>query len=131
MRVLTPDSYEPDDTQATASSIELQESQWHNIHAAGDHDWLSLQAEAGVTYVVETYDLEAELDTILFLYDADGEELARDDDGSDEPRASLVTWTAEEAGTIYILVRDYKDDRATRGMGYYVSVHESYEISDR
>jgi hypothetical protein len=129
--VLTPDTYEPDDTLATAGSIELQEPQWHSIHTAGDHDWLSLQAEAGVTYVLETHDLEVELDTILFLYDADGKELAQDDDGSDEPRASLITWTAQEAGTVYILVRDYKDDRATRGMGYYVSVHESYDTLDR
>ncbi len=128
---LIPDGYEPDDTMSTARRIELGEPQSHNIHTAGDHDWLSFQTEEGVTYVVETHALEDEVDTVLVLFDADVQELAQDDDGADEPRASRITWTAEEAATVYIMVRDYKDDRATPGMGYYVSVRESDDATAR
>jgi hypothetical protein len=123
--LLAPDSYEPDDTLATARRIDLAEPQSHNIHSAGDHDWLFFETESGVTYIMETYNLGDEIDSVLFLYDADGQELAQDDDGADDPRASRITWTAEQAGTVYIMVRDYKDDRATRAMRYDVSVRES------
>jgi hypothetical protein len=128
---LTPDAYEPDDTMPMAHSIELEEAQEHNIHVAGDHDWLTFQTEEDVTYVVETYRLEDEIDTFLFLYDADGQELARDDDGADEPRASLIRWTAQVSGTVYVMVRDYKDDRGGPGMGYYVSVYRGDGIPER
>jgi hypothetical protein len=123
--LLAPDSYESDDTLASARTISLAEPQLHNVHVAGDHDWLSFQAEMGITYSIETHNLGPEIDTVLYLYDADGQELAQDDDGADEPRASRITWMAEEAAAVYIMVRDYKDDRATSGMGYYVSVRES------
>jgi hypothetical protein len=128
---LTPDAYEPDDTMSMARSIELGEAQAHNIHVAGDHDWLSFQAEEGVTYVVETHGLEDEIDTVLVLFDADGQELAQDDDGADEPRASLIRWTAQASETVYIMARDYKDNRAGPGMEYFVSVYESYDTPDR
>ncbi len=119
------DRYEPDDGPDQASEIQIGEVQRHTIHVPGDHDWLSLRVEAGVTYVVETRNLGEEMDTILFLYDASGVELARDDDGGDEPFASRLTWTAEQTGTLYLMVRHYKDDRAGRTMSYDVAVHEA------
>jgi hypothetical protein len=122
---LFADPYEPDDTMTSAGSIGIGEVQGHNIHAVGDHDWLSFQAEAGLTYLVETYHLGDEVDTVLLLYNEKGEELAGDDDGGDEPRASRVAWTAQTAGTVYVMVRDYKDDRADRSMTYDISVYES------
>jgi hypothetical protein len=121
---LFPDPYEPDDTMASAGSIGIGEVQGHTIHAVGDHDWLSIQAEAGVTYLVETSHLGEEVDTVLLLYNEKGEALA-DDDGGDEPRASRITWTAQATGTVYVMVRDYKDDRAGRSMTYDISVRES------
>jgi hypothetical protein len=122
---LFSDPYEPDDTMSSAQSIEIGEVQGHNIHAVGDHDWLSFQAEAGLTYLVETYHLGDEIDTVLLLYNEKGEELAEDDDGGEEPRASRISWTAQTAGTVYVMVRDYKDDRADRSMTYDISVYEA------
>jgi hypothetical protein len=129
--LLFPDVYEPDDTMASATTIELGDAQSHNLHAEADHDWLSFQAEEGVTYVVETYHLGAGIDTVILLYDVDGQELAQDDDEGDEPRASRISWTAETAGTVYVLARDYKDDRADRSMTYDISVYESESGPDR
>jgi hypothetical protein len=122
---LFADPYEPDDTMASAGSIGIGEVQGHNIHAVGDHDWLSFQAQAGVTYLVETYDLGQAVDTVLLLYNEGGEELAEDDDSGDEPRASRIAWTAQTTEPLYVMVRDYKDDRADRSMTYDISVYES------
>jgi hypothetical protein len=130
-KLLFPDVYEPDDTMASATSTELGEVQSHNVHVEADHDWLSFQVEEGVTYVVETYHLGEGLDTFILLYNEDGQELAQDDDGGGEPRGSLITWTAETAGTAYVLARDYKDDRADPSMTYDISVYESGSGPDR
>lgn len=123
--LLVPDQYEPDDSMDEASGIELGEYQRHSIHLPGDHDWLSFRAMQGTTYLVETSNLGPEMDTVVFLYAQDGEELAQDDDGAEEPRASRITWTATKTGTLHILVRDYKDSRAEPMMQYDVSVREA------
>ena len=130
-KLLFPDVYEPDDTMASATTMELGEVQSHNVHLEADHDWLSFQVEEGVTYVVETYHLGEGIDTVILLYNEDGQELAQDDDDGGEPRASLITWTAETAGTVYVLAHDYKDDRADRSMTYDISVYESVSGPDR
>jgi hypothetical protein len=126
--VLSPDRYEPDGSLTLAGPIQTGDVQEHNIHVEGDHDWLSFQAQEGRTYVVETYQLGEEMDTILFLYDETGQELAQDDDGGEEPRASSLTWTAQETGTLFVMIRDYKDDRAGRDMTYDVSVYEDVRV---
>ncbi len=123
--LLVPDEYEPDDTMAEARDIEMGQVQTHSVHIQGDHDWLAIRAVEGTTYVVETSNLGQEVDTIFFLYDEGGEELAQDDDGAQEPRASRLTWTAKRTATYYIMVRDYKDNRAHGDMGYDISVVES------
>ena len=128
--LLAPDRYEPDDTLASAGEIAVGGMQQRNIHAEGDHDWLSFRAEEGVTYLVETSHLGEDIDTIVFLYNEDSEELARDDDGGEEPRASSITWTAQDTGTVYVMARDYKDDRASQNMQYSISVYESYGVPD-
>jgi hypothetical protein len=128
--LLVPDEYEPDDTMSEAREIEIGEVQSHNIHLEGDHDWLSFQSVEGTAYVIETSNLGQEVDTIIFIYDEGGAELTQDDDGAEEPRASLVTWTADENGTLYVMIRDYKDTRAERDMGYDVSIRESESESD-
>ncbi|HUS69694.1 MAG TPA: PPC domain-containing protein [Anaerolineae bacterium] len=130
-KLLFPDAYEPDDTMASATTMELGQVQSRNVHVEADHDWLSFQAEEGLTYVVETYHLGDGIDTVIFLYNENGQELAQDDDDGGEPRASRITWTAETAGTFHVLVRDYKDDRANRDMTYDISVYESGEGPDR
>ncbi|MDH4208494.1 MAG: hypothetical protein OEV76_06455, partial [Anaerolineae bacterium] len=121
------DRYEPDDSMDQATSIEIGEVQRHNIHDPGDIDWLSFQVEPDATYVIETHNLGEEMDTILFLYDERGQELAQDDDGGDAPFASLLTWTAVQTDTLYLSVGHYKGGRAGPTMFYDVSVREVAE----
>jgi len=123
--LLIADDYEPDETMAEAREIEVGETQKHNIHAEGDHDWLSFEAAEGTTYLIETSNLGLEMDTIVLLYDQSGTEVAQDDDGGEEPRASQITWAADQTATFYILVRDYKDDRAGLGMAYDISLRQT------
>lgn len=127
---LTADEYEPDDTTAEASEIQVGEVQGHNVHVEGDHDWLWFEAVQGTTYLIETSNLGHGLDTIIFLYDDNGQELAQDDDGGEEARASRITWSAERTDTFYVLVRDYEDDRAERGMEYEISICETGAAPD-
>ena len=122
--LLRPDDYEPADTMAEAGEIEVGEVEIRSIHVEGDHDWLSFEAIRGTTYLIETSNLGMEVDTVILLYDENGQELAQDDDGADEPRASRIMWRAEETGTVHILVHDYKDNRAQPGMQYNISVRK-------
>ncbi|HEM62557.1 MAG TPA: hypothetical protein ENO24_09715 [Chloroflexi bacterium] len=123
------DRYEPDDGIEDATNIRAGDSQRHSMHIAGDQDWLSLEVEAGVTYVVASHALGEEMDTVLFLYDESGQEWARDDDGGDQPRASRLSWRAEQTGTVYLMVQHHKEDSAGPEMVYDLSVCRAGEAT--
>jgi hypothetical protein len=112
------DEYEPDDSPALATRIELGETQRHNRHVAGDEDWISFQAEAGSTYVIEASRLGDQADTVVYLYDGQGNELALDDDGGDEDRASRLRWTAPDTGLFFVKVGNWLPTWAGPGTGY-------------
>ncbi|MCJ7621670.1 MAG: pre-peptidase C-terminal domain-containing protein, partial [Anaerolineae bacterium] len=112
------DEYEPDDSPAQATRIEVGETQRHNRHVSGDEDWISFQAEAGSTYVIETSRLGDRADTVVYLYDAQGNVLALDDDGGDEARASRLRWTAPSSGSFFVKVGNWLPSWAGPGTGY-------------
>ena len=112
------DEYEPDDSPAEARGIEVGETQRHNRHVSGDEDWLSFRAESGSTYVIETSRLGDRADTVVYLYDAQGSELALDDDGGDEDRASRLRWTAPDGGLFFVKVGNWLPTWAGPGTGY-------------
>lgn len=120
----TPDDWEPDDSLANASLIQVGDTQTHNLHVEGDHDWVYFEAEEGTVYIIQTSNLGDDIDTIIYLYDEAENELAYDDDEGDEYLASRVEWTAEEDGTFYLMVRDFDDAAAGPGAEYDVSVSE-------
>jgi len=112
------DEYEPDDSPALATRIELGETQRHNRHVSGDEDWISFRAEAGSTYVIETSRLGDQADTVVYLYDPEGNQLALDDDGGDEERASRLRWTAPDSGLFFVKVGNWLPTWAGPGTGY-------------
>lgn len=121
-----PDAHEPDDSLADAAPIATSGlPQLHNLHIEGDHDYLSFEATAGKAYTIETHDLGAEIDPIIYLYDSQGQELAHDDDGADEPLASRIVWLAPSSGLYYVMVRDLGEDSTGIAAGYSISVVES------
>jgi len=123
------DRYEPDDSIAESALITTDGvQQTHNLHVEGDHDYLFFQATAGNAYTIQTLDLGPEIDTIIYLLDGDEQEIARNDDGTEEPLASLIVWVAPSSGTYYIMVRDLAEDSSGADASYSVSVTESASV---
>lgn len=116
------DEYEPDDSRAQASLIAVGETQRHNRHAASDEDWISFEVQPGVTYVVQTLNLGMDADTVIYLYDSQGNELALDDDGGEEARASRLEWTPLESGVLYVRVEDWLQNSSGPGTQYEVAL---------
>ena len=114
------DEYEPDDTLSEASPIESDGTrQQHTFNTSNDVDYVSFAAEAGVEYTIETGNLGAGCDTIIYLYDEAGVELDYDDDASDQTFASSIVWTAPSSGTYYVMIRDF-GGRAGPAISYEV-----------
>ncbi len=117
----SPDTWEPDDSLYDARLIQVGETQRHNLHVVGDHDWVYFEAEEGTSYVIETLNLGSDLDTIIYLYDEEENQLTSDDDGADDLWASRLWWTATERGTLYVTIHDFGDNEA--------GAHSNYDIS--
>lgn len=119
--VFTPDNWEPDDSLSDANLIDVGDTQMHNMHLEGDDDWVYFEAKEGTNYVIETSNLGDEIDTVIYLYDEDEDELAEDDDGGREPLASRLYWRATEDGTLYVEIKDWGDN-AGPGTSYDISL---------
>ncbi len=116
---------EPNDKLALANYIGagLEYAQTHQLASNTgyvskdtDRDWYHFDAEAGNTYVIETYDILANTSneaTGLWIYDSDGNQLAEDEygqNGSNDANAS-ITYTFLRSDTYYVMVknRTYRD----------------------
>lgn len=74
---LAPDSFEPDDTTATAVPITVNgAAQTHTLYPAGDTDYVSFSASAGTTYTIETFGLSNGADTYIEILDSSGKVMA-------------------------------------------------------
>jgi hypothetical protein len=104
-------------TLAKANPIPVPCVACGRIEAAEDVDYFKFHAEAGQTFTFEVHcarlqdkihDLQKHADPMLTLYDADGRELAANDDFYfADP---LLAHTFAKAGDYYIQVRDSKYD---------------------
>ncbi|MCC6354797.1 MAG: hypothetical protein IT577_12980, partial [Verrucomicrobiae bacterium] len=62
------DSYEPDDTNTTATIFPSGETQARNFHAAADEDWVAFYAPTGYVFEVLATQLGTNSDLVLDLY---------------------------------------------------------------
>ncbi len=108
----------PGDTLTTAQATGLGPGVFTEDQRLGDGQFLSqdvdlyrLQAAAGLALQAETAAAGTRPveDTILRLFDADGRELALDDDGGDD-LYSLLRYTFTADGTYYVGVSGYDND---------------------
>jgi hypothetical protein len=97
---------EPNDSQEQAFAIEVGTAIEGYFHSSSDTDWYRLTLTSGGLLVVHT---EGELDTLLGLYNAQGRELAQDDDSGSGNNARF-SYTVQE-GTYYIKVESYENSR--------------------
>lgn len=104
------DTYEPDDDAASATVIATNGvSQTHNFDRLEDTDWMQFEAQGGQEYLIETFGLGENSDTILWLYAANGvTALAYNDDVyPDKLRSSFVRWSAPADGLYYLQVDNH------------------------
>ncbi len=107
------DPYEPNDSQSQAKPIAYQTvTQLAYIHGKPqDFDWFSFQGQAGDTIKARVYarsSIGGTLDSYLYLYDANGNLLAENDDiVLGQITDSEITFTLPQGGTYYLVVTSY------------------------
>ncbi len=112
------DNWEPNNTIAEAAALgdhpgdgKFYDYMLFDESVEGFHDdldYYQVTAAAGDTITAETAPFDGELwprdfDAYMYLYDAEGNELASNDDGGTDWH-SKITYEVEEAGSFYVLV---------------------------
>lgn len=85
-----------DNTRQDATYLALNDSQSHSIHSSSDVDWVYMRVDRTGYYTIQT---EGSGDTIISLYDANGNYLTMNDDSGIGRNASLTVQL--RAGTTY------------------------------
>ncbi len=125
------DVYEPDNSISEASSLAADGTlQTHDIHVAGDTDWIGFNATTGVAYTIETSNLGPDADTVIDLVDNFGGVLATDDDGAVQAYASRLNFVATYTGLYYVQVRHYNPAFFSADTFYDIGVTVSSNGSD-
>jgi len=98
------------DTCSAAMPVEMNHTYRDNFDDVGDDDWYSFDAVSGVTYTIDTFDLDGNSDTYMYLYADCNTKITEDDESGDETGAARIVWTATESGTLYVWVEhwDYR-----------------------
>jgi hypothetical protein len=120
--IASADSYEPDDTPATATAQAVGATTHHNASKAGDVDWVRLSLAAGIAYDFNTSGLGSNADTVLTLYASDGTTVLAQNDDTGLTLASDVAWTPATSGTYYLQVQQWSTPIAGCGTSYDLSV---------
>lgn len=108
----TPDEFEPNNSIATAEPFPLEDTISATIDSVADQDFFSFSANAGDEMIAFTSNLEGEVaDTIITLFDADGTELAFNDDLGVLLESNLV-FTIPDTGQYFLQVEDFSNENA-------------------
>ncbi|MDY7077535.1 MAG: pre-peptidase C-terminal domain-containing protein [Chloroflexota bacterium] len=103
------DIYEPNNLYPQAIEIPTDGTvQTHTLHTVADKDWIQFFAVENKTYTITTSHLPADVDTVLQLYDTDGETmLEENDDYMLHSDASRIVWTAHATGWYYVRITHF------------------------
>jgi Cys-rich repeat protein len=122
-----PDANEEDDLAADARLLTVGRNVDLNFCDDGS-DWLAFDAEAGLVYDFQTFNLDAAgaTDTLLALVDTDGvTELRRNDDVGNGDLSSLIAgWAAPATGRYFLHVTSFLN-RTGLGVAYSVGIRET------
>jgi Bacterial pre-peptidase C-terminal domain len=109
------DQYEPDNRfPQEAKTLELNTEQVHTFCLSGttgpDTDWMRFVASAGKVYSFYTKDLSGPTDTVLSLYESDGNKLYQNDDyDPGHGLASRIDWSFTTPGVYYLAAREKRN----------------------
>jgi hypothetical protein len=103
LEAIPQDAYEPNNTQQQAANLTPGRTVSAIIQSQSDLDWFKLTAPAGNPLLVAY--TEGNLDTTVTVYNAQGAELADDDDSGDGENARVAVSVPQ--GTVYIRVSGY------------------------
>jgi len=120
-----PDVYEPDDDVGEASGIAADGTpQQHTFHQTGDEDWVAFDVpDDTVDYVIETFNLVGGADTVIYLFDSDGQTLLDwNDDADPSVHASRLNFNPYHTGTFYVAVVSYDPAATGCRVGYSIRV---------
>ncbi len=119
-----PDANEEDDALDAARPLEVNR-RFVGLNFCDDGaDWFRFNAGGQTRYDVQTFNLSAGADTLLTLFDANGVQLASNDDGGDDGLASLIAnWQPPAAGIYYVRVSSFLG--ATGDLSYSVGVRST------
>jgi hypothetical protein len=105
-----PDSFEPDSSPAQAAqALPTGVEQTRDFCPADDMDWVRFPAVQNQLYVIETFELGADADTLLCLYGTNGATQIRCDDDGGGGLASRLRWTAPASGDYYLRVTNQNE----------------------
>ncbi len=104
-----PDAYEPDEYFTIAPQVKSAGQIFtRTFNKPGDKDWISFAARAGQVYTITTFNLSADVDTVIQLYDVDGASLLfENDDYLLDSKASRILWVAPHSGWYYVRVTHF------------------------
>jgi hypothetical protein len=119
------DAYEPNNTFAQATTVSVGASICNaTFWPVGDVDYYRFFAKAGSRYRVRTFNLSAGVDTVLTVYNPQGNEIGRNDDfGPVGTLASQVEFTAVADGFYFAFLQN-KDPSDPAGRTYCLEVTE-------
>lgn len=126
-QVFSADRYEPDDSPDEAPPFEIAGVQIHNIHAAGDEDWVEFFVVTDFVYEVRARHLGTNVDTVLDLYRVSDGVLTnvyhRDAQGAGAGQGEYALLEHWAAGTYLARVRSYSPSQAGIGTEYELRIY--------
>jgi len=123
------DDYEPDNSQAEAKPFLVNDPyQIHTFHTSGDQDWIWFGTEDGAYYTIRTWasPLGSLADTVLELFDSNGQPVSGDDDSGAGTDARLQ-FQAAYTGVYYARVTEWADRYGT-AFWYHLQVTETAAV---
>ena len=127
------DGFEPDDIAGEAKLVAVNGGPQvdRTVNPAGDEDWTKFWALAGNEYTIQTSDLSLGNNTELYLYNANMQQLAFNDD-IDPPfdLASRITWTASANGTYFVKIIHHKPSLGGCEFTYALEITSSVPCRD-
>lgn len=132
LRILTTscvtDALESDNALANALPLSIgAASAGRNICPAKDNDWVKFDVSAG-SYMLETFDVGPEADTVIELFDASEKRLSFNDDHT-AGAASRLAYNFATAGTYFARISLYNTSQYGAGTEYSFRVKQGSQAT--